>query len=181
MKKNILIFGLISGIIVSVFMGVSMILCYNKNSYSGSMVLGYTMMLLAFAFVFVGIKNYRDKFNGGLISFGSAFKIGGLIALIASTMYVITWLIVYYNFIPDFMDKYSAHVIGEAKAAKVSQAELDKQIAQMNTFKEIYKNPLGIILMTYLEILPLGLIVALVSSLILKKKQINVSPFAETN
>lgn len=176
MKKNILIFGLISGTIVSVFMGVSMVLCYNKNSYSGSMVLGYTMMLLAFAFVFVGIKNYRDKFNGGLISFGEAFKVGSLIALVASTMYVITWLIVYYNFIPDFMDKYSAHIINEAKAAKVSQADLDKQIAQMDSMKKIYKNPLGVILFTYLEILPLGLIVALISSLILKKREIKVSP-----
>lgn len=178
MKKNILIFGLISGTIVSVFMGVSMVLCYNKNNYSGSMVLGYTMMLLAFAFVFVGIKNYRDKFNGGLISFGEAFKVGSLIALVASTMYVITWLIVYYNFIPDFMDKYSAHIINEAKAAKVSQADLDKQIAQMDSMKKIYKTPLGVILMTYLEILPLGLIVALISSLILKKKEIKVSPLA---
>lgn len=175
MKKNILVFGLLSGLIVSVTMSVSMVLCYNKNSYSGNMVLGYTMMLLAFAFVFVGIKNYRDKFNGGLISFGNAFKIGGLIALIASTMYVISWLIVYYNFIPDFMEKYSAHVINQAKEAKVSQAELDKQIAQMNSFKEIYKSPLGIILMTYLEILPLGLIVALISSLILKKKEIKLA------
>ncbi len=171
MKKNIIVFGLLSGLIVSVTMGVSMVLCYNKNSYSGNMVLGYTMMLLAFAFVFVGIKNYRDKFNGGLISFGNAFKIGSLIALIASTMYVITWLIVYYNFIPDFMEKYSAHVINQAKEAKVSQAELNKQIDQMNSFKEIYKSPLGIILMTYLEILPLGLVVALISSLILRKKE----------
>ena len=178
MKKNILIFGLISGTIVSVFMGVSMVLCYNKNSYSGNMVLGYTMMLLAFAFVFVGIKNYRDKFNGGLISFGEAFKVGSLIALVASTMYVITWLIVYYNFIPDFMDKYSAHIINDAKAAKVSQADLDKQIAQMDSMKRIYKNPFGVILFTYLEILPLGLIVALISSLILKKKEIKVSPTA---
>lgn len=176
MKKNILIFGLISGTIVSVFMGVSMVLCYNKNSYSGSMVLGYTMMLLAFAFVFVGIKNYRDKFNGGLISFGEAFKVGSLIALVASTMYVVTWLIVYYNFIPDFMDKYSAHIINEAKAAKVSQADLDKQIAQVNSMKKIYKNPFGVILFTYLEILPLGLIVALISSFILKRKEIKVSP-----
>ncbi|MEE1944120.1 DUF4199 domain-containing protein [Pedobacter sp. KR3-3] len=175
MKKNILVFGLLSGLIVSVAMSVSMVLCYNKNSYSGNMVLGYTMMLLAFVFVFVGIKNYRDKFNGGLISFGNAFKIGGLIALIASTMYVIAWLIVYYNFIPDFMEKYSAHVINQAKEAKVSQAELNKQIAQMNSFKEIYKSPLGIILMTYLEILPLGLIVALISSLILKRKEMKLA------
>nr|WP_255530624.1 hypothetical protein [Pedobacter sp. ASV12] len=65
--------------------------------------------------------------------------------MIASTMYVIAWLIVYYNFIPDFMEKYSAYVINQAKEAKVSQAELNKQIAQMDSFKEIYKSPFGII------------------------------------
>jgi len=106
MKKNTLIFGSIAGLIVSINMVIMAIKCYNNNinDFSGSMILGFTSMIIAFSFIFVGIKNYRDKFNNGIINFSKAFKIGALIALIASTLYVIVWLIVFYNFIPDFME-----------------------------------------------------------------------------
>jgi hypothetical protein len=69
------------------------------------MLIGYASMLIAFSLVFVGIRNYRDKFNEGVISFGKAFKIGIMIVLIASTMYVVAWLIDYFFFIPDFFNR----------------------------------------------------------------------------
>jgi hypothetical protein len=63
MKKNILIFGLLSGLIVSMMIVLMVFQCYNNKDFEGSMLVGYTFMLIAFSFVFVGIKNYRDKFN----------------------------------------------------------------------------------------------------------------------
>lgn len=169
MKKNILIFGLISGLIVSVMLAFSTLSCYSKKDFSGNMVLGFTVMILAFSFIFIGIKNYRDKFNNGVVSFGKAFNIGLMIALIGSTLYVVTWLIVYYNFIPDFIEVYTVHVLNETKAAGASAAELAKQTSQMNNYKEMYKSPIGVILLTYMEILPVGLIITILSALILKR------------
>ena len=98
MKKNVLVFGLIAGLVVSVFMGASMIYMNNNSDAShgtSSIVVGYLSMLIAFSLIFVAVKNYRDKQNGGVISFGKAFKMGLLISLIASTMYVIMWAFVY--------------------------------------------------------------------------------------
>ncbi|HMS70459.1 MAG TPA: hypothetical protein PKD18_20070 [Saprospiraceae bacterium] len=40
----------------------------------------------------------------------------------------------------------------------------------MADFKEMYKNPLFVILITYSEVLPIGLLVALLSATILKAK-----------
>ncbi len=134
------------------------------------MLAGYAAMILSFSLVFVGVKNFRDKQNDGIISFGKAFKIGFLIALIASTMYVIAWMIDYYFFIPDFMDKFCSQAIASSKASGASQAEINAQTAEMDTYKEMYKNPFGVILLTYMEILPVGLVVSLISALILKKK-----------
>jgi hypothetical protein len=173
MKKNIIIYGLIAGIVVS----ISMLFSINyishvdgKVDYSTSLLIGYASMLIAFSLVYVGIRNYRDKYNGGVISFGKAFKIGIMMVLIASTIYVAAWLIDYFFFIPDFMEKFSAQELADLKASGASQVEIDKETKQMASLVRNYKNPLFVAMVTYAEILPVGLIVTLISSLILKRK-----------
>ena len=173
MQKNIIIYGLIAGIVVS----ISMLFTVNSIShregnfdFDRSLFIGYASMLIAFSLVFVGIRNYRDKYNEGIISFGKAFKIGIMIVLIASTIYVVAWLIDYFFFIPDFAEKYSAHTLDKLKASGASQIEIDKQTKEMTNFAKMYKNPFFNAMMTYVEILPVGLIVTLISSLILKRK-----------
>ena len=173
MKKNITIYGVIAGIVVSILMlfTVNYIShCEGNIDYSTSMLIGYASMLIAFSLVFVGTRNYRDKYNGGVISFGRAFKIGIMIVLIASTIYVVAWLIDYFFFMPDFMEKYSAHTLDKLKASGASPIEIDKQTKEMANFGRMYKNPFFNAMMTYAEILPVGLIVTLISSLILKRK-----------
>ncbi|GAB3910863.1 hypothetical protein GCM10028803_51070 [Larkinella knui] len=169
MKKIVLVCGLIAGIILTCVMVVSTAVCYTNNNYEGNMVLGYASMILAFSLIFVGIKNFRDNYNNRIISFGKAFTIGLYITLIASSMYVFTWLIEYYVFIPDFMEKYIDHVLKEAKANGASQLELDKKLAELAGYTEMYKSPLGVIALTYLEILPVGLIISLICALLLKR------------
>lgn len=172
MKRTVLVFGLIAGVIVSAFMGTSMAIvgCMAETNYELGMVIGFSAMLVAFAFVFVGIKSLRDKQLGGSITFGKAFLAGTIIAFIASTMYVITWAIEYNFFMPDFMDNYVQHMIDEATLSGKSAAEIDAMKSEMVTMKENYKNPVLFSLYTYMEILPLGIIVALISAAILKRK-----------
>lgn len=173
MKKNIIIYGLIAGVVVSASMLVMVnyaSYCNGNLDYNTSMLVGYASMLIAFSLVFVGIRNYRDKYNNGVISFGKAFKIGILIVLIASTLYVVAWLIDNFFFIPDFGEKYATHMIDQLKASGASQIEIDKQTKEMASFAKMYKNPFFNAMMTYVEILPVGLIVTLISSVILKRK-----------
>ena len=173
MKRTITVYGLIAGIIVSILMLILVNYvshCEGSVDYDTSMVMGYTAMLIALSLVFVGTRNYRNKYNGGVISFGKAFRIGIMIVLIASTIYVIAWLIDSTFFIPDFAEKYAAESIAKLKASGASQAKIDKETKDMADFVRMYKNPIFNAMMTYLEILPVGLIVTLISSLILKKK-----------
>ena len=170
MKKVVLTCGLISGAIVSGMMAIGTTLCVKNAGYKSSEVIGYTSMILAFSLVFVGIKMFRDKYNGGSVTFGKAFMVGFYISLIASTMYVLAWSIEYNYIFPDFMDKYSAHMIENAKATGKSQASIDATVKQMDMYKGMYKNPLFFVLLTYAEILPVGLVVSLISALILKIK-----------
>ncbi|RYU95348.1 DUF4199 domain-containing protein [Emticicia agri] len=170
MKRLIIICGLISGVIISTFMVSSVGYCYSSGNFDGNIWVGYASMLLAFSLVFVGIKNYRDKYSNGTITFGKAFQVGLYITLIASTMYVIVWAIDYYFFVPDFMEKYTSHVIEKAKESGASPAEINEQIEMMEKSSKLYETPIGVVLLTYMEILPVGLVVTLISALILKRK-----------
>jgi len=169
MKKVVLVYGIIAGLIVAGMMAFSTGYYCAKGDFDGGLIYGYSAMVIAFSMIFVGVKSFRDKHNGGTINFGKAFKIGLFISLIASTIYVISWLINYYCFIPDFMDKYAAAMITKAKASGISADELAKKAADMAQMKEWYKNPLFVILMTYVEILPVAVVVTLISALILKR------------
>lgn len=175
MKRNVIVFGLIAGLIVTSMMLFSIAKCYRDANFEGSMLAGYASMILAFSFIFVGIKNYRDKYNHGSISFGKGFKIGLYISLIASTLYVLVWLVDYYIFIPDFMDKYTAHVLSAAQKSGASADEISAKTTEMASYREMYKNPLFVILLTYMEILPIGIIISLLAALILKKKSNNTA------
>ena len=173
MKPIVLKYGLIGGVIVAAILISGTIYCYSTGTFEGSMVLGYASMILAFSFIFVAVKQVRDKQNGGVISFGKAFKVGFLVALVTSTIYVLVWLVCYYLFIPDFMEQYSSAMMSKAQAGGASAAELAEKAKEMEKYKELYKNPVFVILFTYVEILPVGLLVSLLAALILKRKNNN--------
>jgi hypothetical protein len=172
MKKTVLICGLIAGLIsTSLFIGLMILGKAGHDDFKNGMIYGYTLMILAFSLIFVGTKITRDKYNGGAISFGKAFRVGLYITLIASTMYVIVWLIDYYFFIPDFAEKYGAHMLESLKASGASQDVIAQKTAEMARFSQMYKNPFFNALITYSEILPVGIIVSLISAWALKRKK----------
>lgn len=170
MKKNVIKFGLLSGAIVSIWMLFSMGWCHSSGTYEGNMIIGFSSMIIAFSLMFPAVKGYRDKYNGGVISFGNAFKMGLLIALIGSSMYVVSWMIDYYFFMPDFMDKFATQLINKAQHSGKSATEIAEKIKQANSMRSVYDSVFGFIMYTYLEILPVGIIVALITALILKRK-----------
>ena len=169
MKKIVLTFGLLAGAILSVLMAATMPFV-DRIGFDYGMVIGYTTMVLAFLFVFFGIRSYRENVGGGQISFGKAFSVGILIVLIASVMYVITWEIIYFNFIPDFADKYTAHLLEKARASGASPEQLAVEAEKMNSMKWMLNNPLINAAVAFLEPLPVGIILTLVSAGILRKR-----------
>lgn len=168
MRKNVWTFGLIAGAINALWL-IGMVMSGREIDFDNGEILGFSAMIIAFSFIYVAIKNYRDKYNHGVITFGKAFQIGLYISLIASTCYVLTWLIEYNYFIPDFAERYAAHIIGSMEKAGAPAAEIESKVAEMKTFGEMYKNPFFNAALTYVEILPVGLLISVISSLILKK------------
>jgi hypothetical protein len=170
MKRIVLTFGLIAGGLLSLMMLGNM-LVVDRIGFDHGEVIGYTTMVLAFLLVFFGIRSYRDNVAGGSVSFGRAVAVGLLIVLVASACYVATWEVEYYTLFPDFVDKYSAHVIEKARASGATQAELEKQMREMAQFREAYRNPLINIGYTFLEPLPVALPMTLISAVILRRRR----------
>ena len=170
MKRNVLIFGSILGVIMAGNMVYMVNLVYNHPEFKSNDVMGYAAMVVVYSLTFFGIRNYRNKQLNGVISLGKAFKTGALIALVGSTLYVVVWLFYYYLFVPDFLDKFTLHCIAETTRNGATAAELAAKHQEMDQLREMYKSPFFVVLISYAEVLPVGLVVAFISALILKKK-----------
>jgi Protein of unknown function (DUF4199) len=169
MKKTVLTFGLIAGVMISVLMGGSLMIA-NKIGNTHSMVLGYTMMVASFLLVYFGIRSYRDNNLAGQISFGRAFTCGILITLITCVFYVAMWEILYFNFMPHFMDSYFAAQIHQVQTAGLDPATIAARVAAIQHSQQLYQNPFVNMAYTFIEPLPVGLIITLISAAILRRK-----------
>ncbi len=169
MKKTVLTFGLIAGLIISVLMNASLLLA--KRIGSGhSMALGYTIMVASFLLVYFGIRSYRDNNLGGQISFGRAFTCGILITLITTVFYVVSWEIIFFNFMPHFMDGYFAAQIHKIQASGLDSATIATRVAAIQHSQQMYQNPFVNAAYTFIEPLPVGLIMTLISAAVLRRK-----------
>jgi hypothetical protein len=159
MKKTVLTFGFIAGAILSVLMVLSIVVFNDAIGFDRGEIVGYTSMVVAFLLIFFGVRTYRDTVAGGTVSFGRALAVGGLIALVASACYVATWEVIYFKFMP------------KARADGKSEEAIAKQKAETDRFLEMYKNPVFNVAMTFLEPLPVAVIVALVSAGVLSRRK----------
>ena len=173
MKKIILIYGLISGTIISAMFMITMPLYKNGTlSMDNGEILGYSTMAIALSLIFFGVKSYRDNYLHGTIKFGKALVVGLSIAGVASLFYAISWEVYFNQFMPDFMDQFANMSKAKAKAGGASEAEIQKVMEGVNRMKEMYKNPVLRFVITLAEILPVGVLIALISAAILRKKEI---------
>ena len=118
-----------------------------------------------------GHRSYRENVGNGEITFGRAFLVGIGITLISCAFYVATWEIIYFKFMPDFMDNYGSHTIEKLRAAGATAEVIQAKINEFNQLKENYKNPLYNSALTFLEPFPVGLLITLTSAGILRKKR----------
>ena len=170
MKKIVLTFGLLSGVVSAVIMAATMPFA-EAIGFDRMLVVGYTAIVISLLFVYFGVRSYRDNVLGGQISFGKGFQAGILITLISCFFYVSAWLVIYYNFMPDFADKYAAYLVEDQRANGASQAELEKVVEQNEQMKAMLENPLINAAVTFTEPFPVGLLVTLISAALLKKQE----------
>jgi hypothetical protein len=170
MTKIVLTFGLISGALSSLML-VTTVPFMDRIGFDRGVIVGYTAIVISFLFVYFGVRSYRDNVAGGMLTFRQGFAVGLLITLISCLCYVVAWQIVYYNFIPDFMDRYAAHVIEQLRASGEAPAVIAEKAREMEAFKAMYANPLVNAAFTFLEPFPVGLLITLISAVVLRRRR----------
>jgi hypothetical protein len=170
MRKIVLTYGLIAGGILAAAFLITLPF-HDAIGFDRAMVVGYTSMVLAFLLIFFGVRSYRDHVAGGRLSFGRALAVGVLIGVVASCCYVLTWEVIYFGTNSDYIEKYQAHMIEKARQAGESPEAIAAKQAEMAKFAQMYRNPLINSAMTFMEPLPVALVVALVSAGVLSRRK----------
>lgn len=169
--KYALIYGAVAGVIaislISAMIGLDL-----TGHDSTAMWVSYLIMLIALSLIFVGMKRYRDVECGGVVRFGRAFLVGLGIAAVAGLVYAAGWEIFQAASGYDFMAEYSASILERMRAEGASAAAIEAQAAEMRGFAESYRNPLFRLPMVFVEIFPVGLLVALVSAGLLRNPKV---------
>jgi hypothetical protein len=169
-KRTVLTFGLIAGAMLSAMM-LATLPFMDSIGFDYGEILGYSSMVLAFLLTFFGIHSYRDNVAGGTVGFRRAFAVGLLISAVASVCYVATWELIYFKLTPDFGAKFQAHLIEKARRNGENEEAIARRKTELARFVELYRNPAFNAAVTFLEPLPVAVVVSLVSAGILSRRR----------
>lgn len=171
--NNILRNGLIAGFFSTVWLIALLFVEINLEGGIG-MIAGFAGMIIGFSFIAKAVKSKRLA-NGGTISFKEALKIGVLISLIATAMYVGIWELEFFVIKPETLQPYMREyfmndMTNQLKEISdpVEKAKVMKNSTEMwINYQKAWFNSL----MTATEIFPVGLLVSLLIAGISSRKK----------
>lgn len=169
--KYALVYGTIAGLAV-IFTIMAGLTLAPRDGLFTSQWFGYLVMLIALTLIFVGVKRYRDVECGGVIRFLPALGLGLGIAAVSGLVYVLVWEVYLAATDYAFFDDYIASIVQLRRDAGVPEAEIAREVAGMESYRSWYGDPLIRPLITFTEIFPLGLLVALISAGLLRNPRL---------
>jgi hypothetical protein len=165
MKYPLVYGGIAGAMIISI---ACVVLALDLPGHFETPWFGYLVMLVALSLIFVGVKRFRDVECGGVITFRRGFGLGLAMAAVAAFIYILGWEVFLGVTGRDFMAEYTASTLDAMRAQGAPPAAIEAKNAEMREFAVSYRNPLVRIPITFIEIFPVGLLVALVSAALLR-------------
>lgn len=157
------------GIITGLFICGWQLIEYSLGFHTDKMHIGeyttYFVIIIPFFTLYMGIKEKRDRINGGHISIGQGIRTGLMISLIA-TVIVAAYLLIYFNTInPNFFEISIAY----HKGKMISRGKTSEDIAaEMGRLKYMF-SLVNQFLFGTLGLVTSGFIISLAFSMLLKK------------
>ena len=164
MKRIILINGLIAGIFIPLVMGLVILIAGKEGGFTE--IAGFASMIIALSTIYLGMRQYRDRIQAGQLTFLQGLKIGLLITLVASGIYVFSWALYYYfGSGQEMMDQYFQQQVDQINQSGGDGA-VQERLASVERMRASYGKPWVLIAYTFMEIFPVGLIITLIAALI---------------
>ena len=166
MKKIIIRYGIYSSLTLVVLFGLTFLLAKDLD-FGALEKLGYASILIGMIFVYLGIREYREKIGEGKISFWKAVKVGLLIVSIPSIAFGL-FDVIYVTFIdPNFMENFYNHSLAEMKT-NLPAAEYEVKAAELESQRAIFSNIFFQFILMGLTVFLIGIVASFISSFILK-------------
>ncbi|MGQ1784034.1 MULTISPECIES: DUF4199 domain-containing protein [unclassified Saccharicrinis] len=150
------------------YLGIASIVFSLITFYSGMLgdkYFSYLGFVITIAFVFLGLKYYKEKENGGFMKYGQGVGLGVLISLVGGVLSS-AFTFVYFSFIDPAKHQELLAVIQEQQLqAGVPEAQLE----QIEGVMSMMLSPMSLALMGVVGAVFGGLIISLIISAILKK------------
>lgn len=164
MKNPVFRFGLIGGAIGLLLFFLPWLIWGTSIPFQTAEFIGYLTIFISLSVVYFGIRSYRETVNGGKLTFGQGMIAGAKISLFPSVVICIYTAI----FFKVYGSEFQAYAEDHYKKS-MSAVEYEKFTAQMASMNEIYLNPFFQGLVMFLTVFVLGLVVAAISSAVLRR------------
>lgn len=167
MKKIVIKYGMY-GVAVMFIISISAFFIFkNNHNWDLQEIIGYATIVLSLLFVFFGIRQWRDKYNAGQLSFPKGLGIGTLISLFPSVAFgLLTWVEGLID--PKWQDQYYAHYIEGVKKT-TSPEKLQAALQEIADQREMFSSPVAQFGLMFLTVFVIGFIITIISTLILKR------------
>jgi Protein of unknown function (DUF4199) len=167
LAKSTIPYGVIFGIILVLEFVLSYTLELNSAENKGiGIVMGLmNNLILPFLFIFLACNNYKNKLNGGYISFGQCLK-GGVSTMVLAALVSSVITSIFYLIIP----KAKEQILEQTKISLASQPGMTSEQMKMSLeFTEIFLRPYALIPISIIMYAIIGLIISLIVGAIIKK------------
>jgi len=172
MLQKPIFFQILSGIAIGLLIGIldSSLHFINFESYKILNIITFTLFFIG---VYWTVVLVRDKFAGGVISYGNAFKSIVLTGLVAAILIGVTRFI-YLEYIISIDINIILNKTKDIMLAKYS-LYTNEQISNRLSFIEFSYNPIVSSILYFVYYLVFVIIFALIASLIIKRIDRNIS------
>jgi hypothetical protein len=166
--KSSMNYGLITGLVIIIYSLLLYFIGMNLNQ-----TMGYLTIVILALCIYLCSKQYRDKINGGTITFGQAFSLGILIGTFAAV------LLSFFTFLeltfidPTIVDKQLEMMQEKLLARGLNEDQIEQAVAMSKK----WMTPGKMFIMSIISFAFYSALISLLSSALLKK---NKNPFDNT-
>jgi hypothetical protein len=166
--KSALTYGVVLGAIMILELVLMFVMKPDpvEDAWTGIVINVLNWLILPVLFISLACNNFKNKHNGGFISFGQCLKIGVSVMVIAAVLYSIFYLIFTMIF-PEYLSDMVAQIERATRAQNpdMPQEQLEMSISMAGKFMQpAIAIPVSIIMNAFI-----GLIISLIVGAIVKR------------